>query len=84
MSTSPHPPPLPRYRSYDEVPWFRKQWFFWVMYLTLTPVALGILLSGDVYYRGHHEVKSVGTANRIAAGFIAILILVRLVRSIRE
>jgi len=54
------------------------------MYLTLTPVALGILLSGDVYYRGHHEVKSFGTANRIAAGFIAILILVRLVRSIRD
>lgn len=83
MSTSPSlPPPIPRYRSYDEVPLYRKQWFFWLMYLTLQGVAIGILISGDVYYPKNGEVKSFGLANRIAAGVIAVFILAKLVQSI--
>ena len=66
---------ISKYSSYDQVPYYRKQWFFWIMYFALSPVAIGILLFGDVYYQKHGEVKSFGLANRILAGFIAVYIL---------
>jgi len=61
------------YSTYAQVPYYRKQWFFWVMYFVLSPVAIALLLSGDVYYQKKGEVKSFGMANRIVAGIIAAL-----------
>lgn len=59
------------YSEYSQVPFYRKQWFFWLMYFTLSPVAIGILLFGDVYYVKKGKVTSFGLANRIVAGLIA-------------
>jgi Na+/glutamate symporter len=63
--------PGPPYSTYAEVPYYRKQWFFWLMYFVMPPVAIALLLFGDVYYQKKGEVKSFGIANRIVAGMIA-------------
>ena len=64
-----------RYSSYDQVPYYQKQWFFWLMYFTISPIAIAILLFGDVYYEKKGQVKSFGVINRIVAGIIAVAIL---------
>ena len=64
-----------RYSSYDEVPWYRKQGNFWGLYLVCSQIALGLLISGDVYYQKKAQVRSFGLANRIVAGLLALLIL---------
>jgi len=69
-----------RYASYAEVPFYRRQWFFWISYLLLTPLAILLLLFGDVYYVKDGRVVSFGLANRIVAGLIALGILYNLVR----
>jgi len=79
------PPPLPpapsqggpRFATYSDVPFYRRQWFFWIMYFTLTPIALGILLFGDIYYPKRGEIVKFGLANRIVAGILACLVLYR-------
>jgi hypothetical protein len=72
-----------RYSSYSEVPFHRHQWFFWVMYFLITPVALVILLSGDVYYENSKgQLKSFGWANRIVAGILAAMILAGILRAL--
>lgn len=67
-----------KYRRYSEVPYYRRQWFFWLSYFTITPVAIGILLFGDVYYVKKGEVVSFGIANRIVAGMLAVYILIKI------
>lgn len=61
------------YATYDQVPVFRKQWFFWLAWFAFAPLAIGILVSGDVYYQKKGEVRRLGIANRIVAGLIALL-----------
>ncbi len=61
------------YSNYTDVPVYRRQWFFWLMYLIITPVGILILLTGDVYYTKRGVVKSFGVANRIVAGIIAAI-----------
>jgi len=63
---------------YDQVPFYQKQGFFWLMYFLFTPVALAILLFGDVYYEKNGKVKSFGLANKIIAGVIAVVVLYRI------
>ena len=70
------------YNSYAEVPTHQKQWFFWLMYFTLTPVAIWVLLFGDVYYEKKGELKSFGLANRVVAGVIAVFILFQVIEAI--
>jgi len=69
------------YSSYEQVPVYRKQWFFWLMYFTIIPVAMVILLFGDVYYQKKGEVKSFGIVNRIVAGIIAVFILLKIIEA---
>jgi len=67
-----------RYQTYDQVPFYNKQWFFWIMYFTLTPVALGILIFSNVYYKKKGQVVKFGLANKIVAGLIALLFISRI------
>ncbi len=60
-----------QYSNYEQVPFYRRQWFFWIMLLILQPVALAILIFGDVYYTKKGKVVSFGIANRIVAGIFA-------------
>jgi len=66
-----------KYKSYDEVPFYRKQLFFWVFYLLLSPIAIIILLFGDIYYQRESKIYSFGLFNRIIAILIAVNILHR-------
>ena len=58
-----------KYANYAEVPFYLKQWFFWLMYFTIPPIAIAVLLFGDVYYQRRGRVRSFGLGNRIVAGF---------------
>lgn len=70
---------MQKYNSYEEVPWYRKQWFFWLMFLVFQPIAIGILLFGDVYYKKKGQVKAFGIWERIVAGTIAAIWFIRLI-----
>lgn len=63
------------YTSYDQVPYYRKQWFFWLTYFLLSPVALVILISGDVYYPKKGTIRAFGIPNRVLAGLFLAWIL---------
>jgi len=63
------------YNSYSVVPWYRRQWAFWLMYFTVSPIALGISLFGDIYYVKNGQVVSFGVANRIVAAIGSVLII---------
>ena len=43
--------------SYDDVPWFRKQWFLWVLILVFIPAMIFIALSGDVFAKANKRMK---------------------------
>jgi hypothetical protein len=62
-----------QYNDYGEVPYYRKQWFFWLMWFLFSPIAIVLLLTGDVYYKRRGEVKAFGIANKIIAGIIGLL-----------
>ncbi len=79
MATKPTP-----YATYDQVPTHRKQWFFWLTWFLLAPVAIAILITGDVYYRKRGEVRAFGTANRIVAMLIGLLWVIALIQGIIE
>jgi len=64
-----------KYRSYAEVPWYRRQWAFWLMYFIVNPLALGILIFGDIYYEKQGRVVSFGIANRVVAGLIGVFVI---------
>ena len=69
---------MPNYDDYSQVPYYRKQWFFWLMYFTLSPIAIGLLIFGDIYYERQGELRSFGIANRVVAGLIAIGLLIKI------
>jgi hypothetical protein len=72
------------YLTYDQVPYYRKQWFFWLAYVLATPIALGILITGDVYYQRNREVRSFGPLNRIVALAIAVGCIARIIEAFRH
>lgn len=61
----------PNYQNYGHIPFYKKQGFFWAVYFLLPPVALIILVFGDIYYLKKGIVKKFGLINRL----VAILIL---------
>ena len=79
MATTPVP-----YTSYDQVPTHRKQWFFWLTWFLFAPVAIAILITGDVYYPKKGEVRAFGLANRIVAMLIALFWSIALISGIIE
>jgi TPR repeat protein len=65
-------------QDYARIPFYRKQGFFWSVYILLPPLALIILIFGDIHYVKHGKFKKFGLANRI----FAILILLAVVYSV--
>lgn len=66
------------YLSYDSVPAYRQQWFFWLTFFFVPPLALLVLITGDVYYRVRGEVRAFGWLNR----GLAVLILLSVISSL--
>lgn len=48
--------------GYDEVPWYRKTWFFMVLLFTIWPLTLFIVLSGDLYQKANKKQRKVDDA----------------------
>ncbi|MFT5219247.1 MAG: hypothetical protein ACI822_001565 [Gammaproteobacteria bacterium] len=71
-----------KYADYAEVPFYRRQWFFWVLYFTMMPVALLLLLFGDIYYRKKDKIVSFGIINRIVAGLVAVIFIQQVIANI--
>jgi len=76
---SPHKVP---YATYDQVPAFRRQGVFWLSWILFAPIAVGILLTGDVYYQKKGEVRSFGMANRIVAMLFALIWIAAFIQAI--
>jgi hypothetical protein len=54
------------------------------VYFPATPIALAILLFGDVYYQENGKVKSLGLANRIIVRVSAVVILFSILSAFAE
>ena len=64
----------PEYESYSDVPFYRRQWFFWTMWVCFAPVAVGVRLTGNVYYVNNNaEVRAFGKFSRIYTGLLALV-----------
>ena len=70
-----------KYQSYDQVPIYRRQWFFWLTYILIPVVPLIVLLCGDIYYIRKDEVKSFGPVNRAIAGLIALGYIIKIINA---
>jgi len=67
------------YNKYDEIPTYRKQWFFWISLLLFFPIALVVVLTGDVYYKGSSDsIKGFGVVNRIVITFICVSVILNI------
>lgn len=53
------------YVSYDQVPWYRKEWFAWLSFILFTPALIGVLLTGDSYYTRKGQLKTVSKGMKI-------------------
>jgi hypothetical protein len=53
------------YSSYDQVPWYRKNWFAILTFLFFWPGLLVVLLSGDVYYESKGQLKTYSTFAKV-------------------
>ncbi len=71
------------YHAYDDVPFYRKQYFFWFIFLFNPLIALVILLTGDIFYKRKGEVKAFGLANRIVAGIMLLSWLINTLDNFR-
>jgi TPR repeat protein len=67
-------PPEPNEQDYARIPFYRKQGFFWVVYFLLPPLALIILIFGEIHYLRHGKVKKFSLANRITAILILLAV----------
>ena len=43
--------------SYDAVPWFRRQWFVYLLILVFIPAMIVIALTGDVFAKANKKMK---------------------------
>jgi hypothetical protein len=72
----PHTEPAPETHqepSYEDIPYYRKQWFFWIGFLLCAPAALILLLSGNIYYKKNNKAVPFGVANKVAAVLLALV-----------
>lgn len=63
--------------SYDQVPWFRKNWFGILSVLIFAPAFTFIALTGDIYYVRKGELKTYGTITKIVFGVYGAALIVR-------
>ncbi len=75
--------PAPEYRSYDEVPWYRRRLYFMLFWLFFLPALIIIGFSGDVYANVQGQVVKFPPGRRLLLVIVATVTvtlgLVRLV-----
>ncbi len=70
------------YASYDQVPWYRKEWFTWLCFFVFTPALAVLLLTGESYYTRKGQLKTVSKGLKIffiIAGIIWLLQVVAMI-----
>jgi hypothetical protein len=67
----------PKYRSYDQVPTYRKRWFFVLCILFFIPAGIVIAATGDIYTTSKGKVMKLSAGNKalIIVAWSAILIM---------
>jgi hypothetical protein len=74
------------FSSYDQVPWYRKNWFIVVVWLFFTPlfpiIILPLLITGDIYYEKKRELKTYSKAAKIFFIIFSLLANVSIVLSL--
>jgi len=60
------------YTSYDDVPWYRKNWFAILCFLFFTPGLIILALSGEIYYQQKGELKTYSQGRKILLIVISI------------
>jgi hypothetical protein len=73
----------PEYRSYDQLPTYRKRWFFILCILFFIPAGIVIAATGEIYTLSKGKVMKLSAGNKtlIIVGWSAIL-LMNLVRAL--
>ena len=61
--------------SYDQVPWYRKNWFAIVSFFIFPPILWVVLLTGDVYYVRSRELRTYSIWAKIILGFLAFALI---------
>lgn len=64
--------------TYADIPFYRKQWFFWISIFIFFPMTFLIILTGDVYYEGKNELKKFGIINRVIIGIVCIFAFINI------
>lgn len=59
--------------SYNQVPWYRKNWFAIVCFFIFSPGLWIILLTGDVYYESKGQLKTYSKGVKIFLIVISLL-----------
>lgn len=67
---------------YEDIPWFRRNWFALVCGLLFAPALIPILLTGNIYYTRHGVIKKYAVAARIILLMWSAAITVGLARDI--
>lgn len=63
--------------SYDQVPWFRKNWFAIVSWLIFSPAFIVVALTGDIYYQKKGELKTYGKMTKIVFSILGVLYIAK-------
>lgn len=64
--------------TYADIPFYRKQWFFWISLFLVFPITFLIIVTGDVYYEKNNELKKFGIINRVIIGIVCIFALMNI------
>jgi hypothetical protein len=69
------------FKSYDEVPVWKKRWFFVLMILLITPVGIILALTSDIYMSQNGQVLKFGKTQRVGIAIVWTgLVMWRLIR----
>lgn len=63
------------FSSYEQVPWFRRRWFFVLSMLILTPVGAVLALTGDVYFWKSGRVMKYPPSQRIMIALVCSVVV---------
>jgi uncharacterized membrane protein YvbJ len=72
------------YSSWDQVPWFRKNWFAIVCALFFAPGLLFVLFTGDIYYQKKGELKTFSKGRKIFLIVWCIFIIIKIIYTLSK
>lgn len=71
----------PTYTSYDQVPWYRKNWFAILCAFFFMPGLWITLMTGDVYYESKGQLKTYSKGAKIGILVWSILVLISCIKN---